>query len=282
VTVTRADVEAAAARIAPFVARTPVLRADALDAWADAAVFAKAEHRQLGHAFKYRGATNAVQSLTDDEAARGVCAHSSGNHAAALARAAANRGVSCYVVMPRDTKPSKRALVDEFGAHITWCDNTPAARRAALAEVIERTGAIEIHPFDDERVIAGAGTAALELVDEVDLDVVVTPVGGGGLCSGTCIAVAPLPVVGGVPADRATSRADGLRAGVSEHTCAILHAHGVREVTVDEDAITEAERAVRDALGEVIEPSAAVAFAAARAMRFDGARVGVISSGGNV
>jgi len=276
-------VEEAAARIAPFVHRTPVLRSRSLDAWVGSEVFVKAEHLQRVGAFKYRGATNAVQSLSDDEARRGVAAHSSGNHAAALALAAATRGIPAYVVMPKGASMAKRAAVERYGAEVTTCDNTLDARRAGLAEVVERTGAVEIHPFDDERVIAGAGTAALELLQEVpDLDVVVTPIGGGGLCSGTCVAVAPLPVIGGLPRDRAATIADGLRTGCSDRTASIIRDHGVAQVVVDEADVVEAMRVVWARTKQLIEPSSAVAFAAARAAATTGARVGIVSSGGNV
>ena len=158
-----------------------------------------------------------------------------------------------------------------------------AARRDVLAHVLARTGAVEIHPFDDERVIAGAGTAALELVEEVpDLDVVITPVGGGGLGSGTCIAVAPRRVIGASPLDRTATVADGLRTGCSDRTERILAAHGVERVAVDDEAAVEAMRVVWQRTKQLIEPSAAVAFAAARAAGLDGARVGIICSGGNV
>jgi threonine dehydratase len=281
--VDRALVEHAAARIASFVHRTPVLRSRALDEWVGAHVFVKAEHLQRVGAFKFRGATNAVQSLSDDEAGHGVAAHSSGNHAAALALAARERGVPAFVVMPENTSAAKRAAVERYGAEITWCDATLDARRTVLADVLDRTGAVEIHPFDDERVIAGAGTAALELIGEVpDLDVVVTPIGGGGLCSGTCVAVAPMRVVGGSPRDRSATIADGLRTGCSPRTEAILAAHDVQRVVVDDQAVVEAMRAVWERTKQLIEPSAAVAFAAARRARLDGARVGVICSGGNV
>jgi threonine dehydratase len=283
VTLTRAHVEEAAARIAPFVHRTPVLRSHSLDAWVGAEVFVKAEHLQRVGAFKYRGATNAVQSLSDADARKGVAAHSSGNHAAALALAAASRGIRAYVVMPESASTAKRAAVERYGAEITLCANTIDARREVLAAVLERTGAVEIHPFDDERVIAGAGTAALELIEDVpDLDVVVTPIGGGGLCSGTCIAVAPIRVVGGSPRDRATSSADGLRTGCSPRTAAILAEHGVEQLVVDEPEVVDAMRAVWERTKQLIEPSSAVAFATARAAKLDGARVGVICSGGNV
>jgi threonine dehydratase len=283
VSVDRARIEEAAARIAPFVHRTPVLRSHSLDRWVDAHVFVKAEHLQRVGAFKYRGATNAVQSLSETGAPRGVAAHSSGNHGAALALAAKTRGIPAYVVMPTGASSAKRAAVRRYGAEVTPCDNTLDARRAVLREVLDRTGAVEIHPFDDERVIEGAGTAALELTQELpDLDVVVTPVGGGGLCSGTCVAVAPIRVIGGSPRDRASTVADGLRTGCSARTEAILHEHDVEQIVVDEAAIIEAMRVVWARTKQVIEPSAAVAFAAARAARLDGARVGIICSGGNV
>jgi threonine dehydratase/serine racemase len=283
VTVERADVEQAASRIAPFVRRTPVLRSPALDAWAGATLFVKAEHLQHAGAFKYRGATNAVRSLSPDEASRGVAAHSSGNHAAALARAARTRGIAAYVVMPEETSAFKSAAVERYGAEIVWCANSLQARRTVLAEVVARTGAVEIHPFDDPRVIAGAGTAALELCEEVpDLDVIVTPIGGGGLCAGTCIAATPVRVIGGQPVDRVTSMADGLRTGTSPRTEDILVAHAVERVTVGEDAIAVAMHAVREHLDQVIEPSAAVAFAAARISNLDGLRAGIICSGGNL
>jgi len=281
--VVRSDVEDAARRTAPFIRRTPVFHSGALDVWIGAEVFVKAEHMQRIGAFKYRGATNAVQSLSADDARRGVAAHSSGNHAAALSRAAAVRGIPAHVVMPQAVSAAKRAAVERYGGRITFCDNTLAARRAVLAGVIEQTGAVEIHPFDDVRVIAGAGTAALELVDEVpDLDCVVTPVGGGGLCSGTCIAVAPVRVIGASPRDRAATVADGLRTGCSPRTETILRDHGVEQITVDEADIVDAMRAVWERTKQVIEPSAAVAFAAARAAVSPAARIGIICSGGNV
>ena len=281
--VDRARVEEAAARIAPFVHRTPVLRSRALDHWVDAHVFVKAEHLQRVGAFKYRGATNAVQSLSQTTARRGVAAHSSGNHAAALALAAATRGIPAYVVMPENASTAKRAAVERYGAEVTSCDNSLDARREMLRKVIDRTGAVDIHPFDDERVIAGAGTAALELTQEhPSLDVVVTPIGGGGLCSGTCVAVAPTRVIGGLPRDRASTVADGLRTGCSTRTQAILNDHDVERIVVDEADIIEAMRVVWARTKQVIEPSAAVAFAAARAAGLDGARVGIVCSGGNV
>jgi threonine dehydratase/serine racemase len=279
----RADVEDAAVRIQPFVVHTPVLHSLQLDDWLRASAFVKAEHHQHTGAFKFRGATNAVQSLSDVEAARGVAAHSSGNHAAALACAARERGIPAYVVMPRASSPFKIAAVESYGGRVTFCANSLDARRVVLAEVLAETGAVEIHPFENPRVIAGAGTAALELVAEVpDLDLIVTPVGGGGLGSGTCLAVAPRRVLAGSPVDRSATIADGLRTGTSAVTQAILDAHGVEIVPVPEDDIVAAARAVHEHLGETIEPSAAVAFAAARMSDLDGARIGIICSGGNV
>jgi threonine dehydratase len=278
-----ADIDAAARRVAPFVRRTPVLCSPALDAWLGATVFVKAEHLQHAGAFKYRGATNAVQLLSAAEAARGVAAHSSGNHAAALARAASVRRIPAYVVMPEATSSVKAAAVAEYGAEITWCANSLDDRRAVLAQVLERTAAVEIHPYDNPRVIAGAGTAALELRREVpDLDVIVTPIGGGGLCAGTCVAAAPTPVIGGCPTERRATIADGLRTGTSPRTEALIAAHRVAQVVVSEAAIVEATHMVHEGLDALIEPSAAVAFAAARASELAGRRVGIICSGGNV
>ncbi|GIU86757.1 MAG: serine/threonine dehydratase [Acidimicrobiia bacterium] len=298
------DIRAAATRIAPHVHHTPVMTCASLDAWLGARAFMKCEHLQRTGSFKYRGATNAVRALGDEEAARGVAAHSSGNHAAALACAARVRGIPAYVVVPDGAPAVKRAAVARYGARITTCENTLAAREAALAGVVAATGAVEIHPYDDDRVVAGAGTAALELCEAVPgLDAVVAPVGGGGLLSGTSVAVHGLHpevrVIGAEPAradDAARSLAagvlqppgppatvaDGLRTGLSERTFAILREHVERIVTVTEDEIAEAMRTVWERTKQVIEPSAAVAFAAVRRAGLGGARVGIVVSGGNV
>jgi len=300
---TFADVLAAAARIAPFVHRTPVLTSTSVDEWAGARLFLKGEHLQRTGAFKYRGATNAVQMLSGDAAARGVATHSSGNHGAALALAARTRGVDAYVVMPAGASPVKRAAVERYGASVIECENTPTSRERALRAVVARTGAAAVHPYDDDRVIAGAGTAALELMQDVpDLDVVIAPVGGGGLCSGTALAAhgcnGAVRVLGGEPAladDAARSLttgelqpprppatiADGLLTGLSERTFGVVREHVEQIVTVTEDEIVEAMHVVWERTKQVIEPSAAVSVAAARAARLDGARVGVILSGGN-
>jgi threonine dehydratase len=296
------DVREAAARIAPFVRRTPVHTSASLDEWAGATVFCKCENFQRAGAFKYRGATNAVQLLTDAEAARGVATHSSGNHGAALALAARMRGVRATIVVPADVRATKRRAIEAFGAELVECEPTLAAREATLRDVVASTGATVVHPYDDDRVIAGAGTAALELLEDVpDLDVLVAPVGGGGLCSGTAIAAhgtdARLRVVGAEPAgaddaarslaigrrqpqDAPATLADGLRTSLSERTFSILSTHLERIVTVDDDATVEALRFVWDRMKLVIEPSAAVAVAALR--HLGAGRVGVILSGGNV
>jgi len=297
-------IEEAHRRIAPFVHRTPVISSRTLDHWLDTQAFLKCEHLQRVGAFKYRGATNAVQSLPADAAARGVAAHSSGNHGAALALAAATRGVPAHVVVPRTATRSKRDAIAAYGAHVVQCEPTLAARVAGVAEVIARTGAVEVHPYDNDDVIAGAGTAALELVDEVPgLDVVIAPVGGGGLLSGTAIAAhgrrPDLRVIGAEPAaadDAARSLqageivtpgppatiADGLLTGLAPRTFAVISEHVETIVTVSEAEIVEALHIVWQRTKQVIEPSAAVAIAAVRRGDYAGARVGIILSGGNV
>ncbi len=305
--VTRADIDAAADRIAPHVLRTPVLSSAQFDAWIGVRTFCKAEHHQHAGAFKYRGATNAVQALDDEAAARGVAAHSSGNHAAALALAARTRGIPCTVVMPRTASAVKQRRVREFGAEIRECEPTEADRVATLRDFIATTGAIEVHPYDDDLVIAGAGTAALELLsDDLDLDVVVAPIGGGGLLSGTCLAAASMGcrVIGGEPAGaddafRSLSAgelvpqlapvtiADGLLTSLSERTFSIIRAHVEQIVRVGEAEIEQARDAVLAHLGERIEPSSAVAVAAVRTAVASGlidrrVRCGLILTGGNV
>src|SRR5512138_3822268 len=191
--VTLNDIRAAAKRIKPYIHRTPVLTNESLNQRVGAQVFLKCENFQKVGAFKFRGACNAVFSLSDDEAAKGVVAHSSGNHAQALALAARMRGIPAYIVMPNNAPAVKKAAVAGYGGQITFCEPTLAARESTQAEVIAKTGATEIHPYNNYRIIAGQGTAALELLQEVpDLDVIITPVGGGGLLSGTAIAATEL------------------------------------------------------------------------------------------
>ncbi|HWF78609.1 MAG TPA: pyridoxal-phosphate dependent enzyme [Caulobacteraceae bacterium] len=304
--ITLADVEAARARIAPYVRRTPVLTSDLLDEAAGGLLFFKCENLQHIGAFKARGATNAVLALSDAAATSGVATHSSGNHAAAVARAAALRGIPAYIVMPEGAARPKALQVERLGGQITYCAPTLAAREEMAARIVAETGAAMIHPFDNADVMAGQGTAALELMEDApDLDVVLAPIGGGGLISGVSTAVKALRpaarVVGAEPAgaddaarsfaaDRlipltdANTIADGLRASLSQSTFDHIR-RGVDQVsTVSEAGIVEAMRALWEALKVVVEPSAAVAYAAVREGKVDvqGKRVGIILTGGNV
>jgi threonine dehydratase len=301
-----ADIEAARARIAGKTKVTPVLTSPALDAAAGARLFFKCENLQQVGAFKARGAANAVFSLSDAEAERGVATHSSGNHGAALAWAAALRGVAATVVMPRGAAKPKVEQVEKLGARIVFCEPTLAAREAELARVVADTGAVAVHPYDDPAVIAGQGTAALELLDEVpDLDLVLAPVGGGGLLSGTAAAAKErrpgIRVIGAEPegADDAarsfregkllpmpnpSTIADGLRAQLSQRTFDHIRRLADDVVTVSETEIIDAMRALWDRLKLVVEPSSAVPYAAIRSGKAHvrGLKVGVILTGGNV
>lgn len=302
-TVTPEDIDSAAERIRGHVHRTPVVTSTSLDVAAGARVFLKCENLQRVGAFKIRGATNAVLSLDDVVAERGVACHSSGNHGQALAVAAGERGIAAHVVMPSNAPAVKRNAVAGYGAVIVDCEPTPAGRETALAEVLEATGSVEIHPYDNDHVIAGQGTACLELLEEVDgLDVVVAPVGGGGLVSGTALAVAGhapgTRVVGAepaaaddafrsftagvvVPVETYRTVADGLLASLSERTFAIIRSQVAAVVTVTEDEIVAAMRFLWERTKLIIEPSAAVAVAAVLTGRVPGERVGIILSGGN-
>jgi len=303
---TLADVRQAADRIRPHAHRTPILTSSSVDARVGANVFFKCENFQKVGAFKFRGACNAVLALDGAEASRGVATHSSGNHAQALALAARLRGVPAFVVMPSTSAEVKRAAVAGYGARITLCEPTLAAREETLARVMAETGATAIHPYNDSRVIAGQGTAALELLEEVpDLDVVMTPVGGGGLLSGTAVAVTSLSpatlVVAAepsgaddafrslregriVPSVAPRTICDGLLTSLGTLTFAIIRERGVRIVTVDDGATVEAMRYLFERMKIVVEPSAAVTLGALLAGGFPvaGRRVGIILSGGNV
>ncbi len=303
---TLADIRRAAERICPFAHRTPVLTCATLDEQVGARVFLKCENLQKVGAFKFRGACNAVLSLSQEEATRGVATHSSGNHAQALALAARLRGIPAHIVMPRNAPAVKRAAVAGYGGRISLCEPTLEARQAALERVVSETGAAFVHPFDDLRVIAGQGTAALELLEEVpDLEVVIAPVGGGGLLSGTAIAATELSprirVVAGepeladdayrslqegrvVPAQPPRTVADGLLTSLGQLTFPIIQKRVERVVTVSEEGILTAMRFVWERAKILIEPSAAVAVAVLWERKIDllGRRVGVILSGGNV
>jgi threonine dehydratase len=301
-----AAIRAAQARIAPHVHRTPVLTCASLDRETGARLHFKCESLQKVGAFKARGATNAVFSLTDDEARPGVVTHSSGNHGAALAYAARARGIPAWVVMPENAARVKQDNVRRLGATIRFCAPDVAARAAACAEVQRETGAILVHPFDDARVIAGQGTAALELVEAVpELDIVIAPVGGGGLLSGTAIAARSLRpeirVYGAEPANAddaarsfrsgqveplpaTTTIADGLRTTLSPRTLAAIRKHVAAIGLASEDGIVRAMRMTWERMKIVIEPSAAVPLACLleRSLAVAGAKVGIIVSGGNV
>jgi threonine dehydratase len=300
------DIRAAHGRIAPHVHRTPVMTSASLDAIAGARLYFKCENLQRSGSFKMRGASNAVFSLSEEDAARGVVTHSSGNHAAALALAARRRGIRAWIVMPAGAPEIKRRAVEAFGAEITVCEPTLAGREAAAAEILRRTGAVLVHPYDDDRVIAGQATAAVELIEEVrELDFVLAPVSGGGLLSGTGIATRHLlpgaRVLGSEPsqaddaarslaagtlqpAAKGTTIADGLRATLSARTLAILQRTADSIALVTEDEIVGAMRLLWERLKLVVEPSGAVAAAPAlfRQIHAEGKTVGIILSGGNV
>ena len=302
-----AAIRSAHERIHPFIKRTPVLTSERLDAACGGQLFFKCENFQEAGAFKSRGACNAVFSLTDAEAATGVVTHSSGNHAAALARAAQLRGITAHIIMPAGAPESKVRNVGQYGGWITFCEPNLAAREAACARVAARTGATIVHPFDDLRVAAGQGTAALELLEDMpELDVILCPVGGGGLLCGTAVAAKALrpgiKVIGVEPAladdvaqsFRARRRiaiptpatiADGLRTNCTgEKNFPIILEHVDDVVTVSEAGIVAAMRAIWETLHIVIEPSAAVPYAAILEGKVSasGQRVGLIVTGGNV
>ena len=301
-----AAIRQAAARIGPHVHRTPVMTCAAIDAEVGAKLFFKCEHLQRVGAFKARGACNAVLSLDAESARRGVVTHSSGNHGAALAYAAQRRGIPAWVVMPDNASAVKQANVRRFGATVRLCAPTVAAREAACDAVARETGATLIHPFDDPRVIAGQGTAALELVEDIDdLDAVIAPCGGGGLLSGTAIAVTSwrlgIDVLGAEPANAddaargfasgtlaplaaTTTIADGLRTTLSERTLAALRSYVRAFGTCSEEAIVRAMRMTFERMKQVVEPSSSAPLACLleRTLDVSGRRVGVIISGGNV
>lgn len=297
------DIRRAAARLAPHAHVTPVMTSRTIDAVAGARVFFKCENLQRVGAFKFRGACNAVLSLPDEEARRGVATHSSGNHAAALALAARIRGIAAHIVMPSSAPAVKRAAVEGYGARIVTCAPTLRSREETLASVLSETGAILVHPYNDAHVIAGQGTAALELASQVEeLDAVVAPVGGGGLLSGTAVAISAVSrarTIGAepeaaddaarslrqgtlLPSNDPTTVADGLRTSLGELTFAVLRERGVEIVTVSEEDIVKAMRVVWERMKILIEPSSAVPVAAVLLRKVQGARIGVILSGGNV
>lgn len=295
----------AAERIRPYVHRTPVFTSRAINAVCGAEVFFKAENMQKVGAFKARGAVNAVFSLDEGLIGNGVATHSSGNHAAALAYAAGCRGTRAYVVMPDNAPPVKKAAVAGYGAQITYCESTQQAREAALESVVKITGAVFIHPYNDYRVIAGQATAALELLEQVSgLDLVIAPVGGGGLLSGTALAVKALAkdvrVYGAepagaddafrslragkiIPVENPDTIADGLRTSLGDLTFPVIKEHVTKIITVSDEEIIKAMRLIWERMKIIVEPSAAVPLAALFNAKNEvkGLKAGLILSGGN-
>ena len=300
------DIRQAAERLRPFAHRTPVLTCNSLDQRVNSLVFMKCENLQKVGAFKFRGACNAVFTLTDDEAARGVATHSSGNHAQALALAAHLRGIPAYIVMPENAPAVKKAAVADYNGQITFCEPTLQAREATTEQIVKETGAMVIHPYNDYQVIAGQGTAALELLEEIpDLDVIITPVGGGGLLSGTAITVKGLTphirVIGAepemaddayrslkaghiIPSENPKTIADGLLTSLGYKTFPIIQQNVEQIVTVSEAGILGAMKFIWERAKLVIEPSAALPIGMLweRKINLSGLRVGIILSGGNV
>lgn len=300
------DIRAAAERIRTYIHRTPVLTNESLNRKVNAQVFLKCENLQKVGAFKFRGACNAVFSLDDEQARHGVCTHSSGNHAQALALAARLRGMPAYIVMPDNAPAVKKAAVAGYGGQITFCEPTLEAREATLAQVVAQTGANIVHPYNDERVIAGQGTAALELLEGVpDLDVVIAPVGGGGLLSGTAIAATEMKpgmrVIAGepemaddayrslqagkiMPSVKPKTIADGLLTSLGTITFPIVRERVEQIVTVSEQGIIDSMKFIWERAKIIVEPSSAVAVGVLWERKIDltGLKVGVILSGGNV
>jgi len=299
-------IRAAHERIRSFIRRTPVLTSERLNDASGASLFFKGENFQKIGAFKARGATNAVFSLDDAIAQRGVATHSSGNHGTALARAAKLRGIPAHIVMPSNSAKVKIRAVQSYGAQVVFCEPTEEARESTCAEVIKKTDATLVHSFENEDVIAGQGTAAMELLEEAaDLGVLMCPVGGGGLLAGTAIAAKSMQpeikVIAVEPANaddaaqsfRAGRRivtekkftiADGLRTNVGEPNFAIIQRYVDDIVTVSEEAIVSAMRTIWETMKIIVEPSAAVPYAAIleRVIDVNGRRVGIILTGGNV
>jgi threonine dehydratase len=301
-----AQIQEAAARIAPHAVVTPVLRNDVLDAMCGARLAFKCENLQRGGAFKFRAACNAVWALDDGQAAHGVVTHSSGNHGNALALAAATRGITAHIVVPEGAVQAKVRAIQRAGAVLHRCAPTQAAREALCAELQRETGAVLVHPYADTRVMAGQGTVALELLGQVPgLDTLITPVGGGGLASGVAIAAHALQpsirLFAAEPAGAADTAAslargarvaalvpdtvcDGLRTLVGERNLEALRDHQVQVVTVSDDETVAAMRLLWEELKLVVEASSATVLAAIRKSPglFAGRHVGVVLSGGNV
>lgn len=299
-------IEQAAKRIERHIHRTPVLKSANLNDFVKAEVFFKCENFQKAGAFKSRGAVNAIFSLSNDEVKNGVCTHSSGNHAAALARAALLRNTKAFIVMPENSSVVKIAAVKNYGGIITFCKPNLKSREETLDKVRQKTNAIEIHPYNDYTIIAGQATAAKELYEETDnLDIIMAPVGGGGLLSGTALSthyISPSTIVVAaepagandayksfyrgkfIPSVNPETIADGLLTSLGSLTFPIIKKYVDKIITVSENGIIEAMKLIWERMKIIIEPSSAVPFAAVFENKsyFQNKRIGIIISGGNV
>jgi len=304
--ITKEAVELAAKTIAPYIHRTPVLTNKSINELTGIDFYFKCENFQKIGAFKIRGGMNATLSLSPAQLKNGIATHSSGNHAQALAYAAKTLGIKAYIVMPKSSPQVKVDAVRGYGAEVIICEPNQAAREAALDKVVAETGAAFIHPYDDYRVITGQATCVKELIEEVPtIEVVIAPVGGGGLLSGTCLGAAffkpSLKVYGGEPEGAAdavlsiqsgkvekapfiNTIADGLMTTLSEQTLAIIKEHVTDILLVSEEEIIAALRLIYERMKIIVEPSCVVPFAAAmrNAHLFKGKKVGIILTGGNV
>jgi len=304
--ITKAAVELAAKTIEPYIHRTPVLTNKSINELTGIDFYFKCENFQKIGAFKIRGGMNATLSLSPTQLKNGIATHSSGNHAQALAYAAKTLGIKAYIVMPKSSPQVKVDAVRGYGAEVIICESNQAAREAALEKIVAETGAEFIHPYDDYRVITGQATCVKELIEEVpDLEIVITPVGGGGLLSGTCLGAQffkpGLKVYGGEPEGAAdavlsiqsgkvekapfiNTIADGLLTTLSEQTLAIIKEHVTDILLVSEEEIIAALRLIYERMKIIVEPSCVVPFAAAmrNAHLFKGKKVGIILTGGNV
>jgi threonine dehydratase len=304
--ITKEAVELAAKTIEPYIHRTPVLTSKSINELTGIDFYFKCENFQKIGAFKIRGGMNASLSLSPAQLKNGIATHSSGNHAQALAYAAKTLGIQAYIVMPKSSPQVKIDAVRGYGANVIICESNQAAREAALEKIVAETGAEFIHPYDDYRVITGQATCVKELIEEVpDLEIVITPVGGGGLLSGTCLGAQffkpGLKVYGGEPEGAAdavlsiqsgkvekalfiNTIADGLLTTLSEKTLAIIKEHVTDILLVSEEEIIAALRLIYERMKIIVEPSCVVPFAAAmrNAHLFKGKKVGIILTGGNV
>jgi threonine dehydratase len=300
------DIEKAIQRIAPYANKTPILTSQTLNDITGGEIYFKCENFQRAGAFKFRGACNSVFALSDEEAAKGVATHSSGNHGQALALAAKLRGIPAYVVMPENSPRVKLNAVEGYGAKVVRCESNQKAREETLQQVVDETGALFIHPYDNENVIAGQGTCAAEmLMDYPGLDIILAPVGGGGLISGTSITAKQLmpnmKVIGTEPEqaddayqslksgtlqtfDTTNTIADGLRTTLSERTFSIIQKNVDDILTVSDESIINAMRMIWERMNIIIEASCSVPVAAILEKKIDitGKKVGVILTGGNV